>query len=66
MKDEVHAVTVSFGGNDAAFVENWRGESVRILRAVADLIEQEMVGPGDQGQVRDTNGNAIGFYGIRK
>ena len=54
------AVTVSFGGNDAAFQEDWQGESVRILRALADKIERGSFTKGDVIACLDVNGNNIG------
>jgi hypothetical protein len=61
-----YSVHISFGGNDAAFTDDWASESVRILRELADKIEQGRIQPGDSGKLLDSNGNTIGSYHVSK
>lgn len=49
--------------NDA-FVDNVAGETVRILRALADRMERDDVGAGDGGPLIDANGNTVGRWSV--
>ncbi len=55
-----HAVYFAVGGRDAAWVDDWRAEAVRLLRESADLIERGEIGPNDRKALRDGNGNTVG------
>jgi hypothetical protein len=53
-------VNIQFSIENAAFSENQNFEIARILRALADDIENEVV--INHGLLRDLNGNVIGSY----
>ena len=60
MANRAFSVSVSFGGQDQAFFDNWEAESCRLLRLVATHIETGALLPGETATLRDLNGNQIG------
>lgn len=54
------SVIVRMGSENAAWVDDWRGEAVRLLRSVADAIEADRLSPGGSMRLMDSNGNRLG------
>jgi hypothetical protein len=65
-REQPSSITIRFGGEDAAFTDDWRGESGRILRRLADRIENGELSNGDEKLILDVNGNTIGEVCINR
>ncbi len=48
--------------NNAAFGDLPGFEVARLLRGVADEVDERDILPGETGPLRDYNGNRVGFY----
>lgn len=57
------SVSIQFNMDNAAFEgDRWRNELTRILRELADKIEDDTL---NSNKIRDINGNPIGYITIR-
>lgn len=58
---------VTFEMDNAAFEPPNAGETSRVLRVIADQVDQAAdIGPEDGGDVRDVNGNTVGYWTVRR
>ena len=55
-------LTLEFSMENAAFDDNPLEEAARIIREAAGMLDSG----ADNGKLRDVNGNAVGFFEIRK
>jgi hypothetical protein len=56
-------IVIRFGGRDAAFINDWRGESALILKRCLTLIESGDLDAGESLNLFDSSGNVIGHIG---
>jgi len=55
-------ITIKIDTNNAAFADGGQNEIARILRELADKVEERGTPGGTKAAIMDINGNKVGYF----